>query len=659
MTLLTFNWHEAYITLLARTGHRFDVVQRHKGGFRLWLYCTRPLPDNVYMTHPDDVRRRLRDRGYDVVICHHFADVAEVTPYDVPVILVFHNYRQLEIELGRLRGLSHPAEDPARFRQCLERVVPIFISEGKRASWQVQGAVIPPGIDLDEFEGYQGSELRALRVGNFLLERDIMMGGRWGNRVLSGIPATTLGINPAIRDARLSLSFDELRDGYRSHRLYLNALREPHEDGYNLALLEAMATGAPVVALRHRGSPVEDGSSGFLAEEPAEARQRILELFDDGDRARRMGGRSREIVRARFPLSRFVSSWEKTLSEVALPRGKRASGRRDAPTHRRLNLLLLYVSYSVTTARHLERALRKHHSVLTVGPTMPDAIYQQWKLENLRERALPHDLPVEPGASLADIWRLIPAGFEPDALLWVETGLGFFPADIAQAPVPTACYLIDTHYHLDWHLRWAREFDLVFIAQKAYLPRFREAGIPSVSWLPLACDPEIHRPGPGPAEWDIGFVGSLVEPRRVALLEELGSHFRTFSARLFLEEMSDALSRARIVWNASARDDLNMRVFETLGAGGFLLTDRAPGSGLSDFFEDGVHLGLYDGDNMVERARYYLERPALREEIARRGRIEALRRHTYEHRAHTLAEAFESVPARPPRSSAAVLATSS
>jgi hypothetical protein len=32
LRILTFNWHEAYLCLLAKTGHHFTVVDKTKGG---------------------------------------------------------------------------------------------------------------------------------------------------------------------------------------------------------------------------------------------------------------------------------------------------------------------------------------------------------------------------------------------------------------------------------------------------------------------------------------------------------------------------------------------------------------------------------------------------------------------------------------------------
>ena len=74
-------------------------------------------------------------------------------------------------------------------------------------------------------------------------------------------------------------------------------------------------------------------------------------------------------------------------------------------------------------------------------------------------------------------------------------------------------------------------------------------------------------------------------------------------------------------FNTSLNGDLNMRVFEVLGAGGFLITDRlSPQSGVYELFEDGKHLVSYDSPKQLfDKLDYYLDRPEEAIAIARRG----------------------------------------
>jgi MoaA/NifB/PqqE/SkfB family radical SAM enzyme/tetratricopeptide (TPR) repeat protein len=265
---------------------------------------------------------------------------------------------------------------------------------------------------------------------------------------------------------------------------------------------------------------------------------------------------------------------------------------------------------------------------------------RKWDLEKIRGRLYGHDLPYCT-ADVGQILEHLPGGWKPDLFLWVESGVSYPLHGVSSLPCPTACWLIDTHLHLERHLEVAKSFDLVFLAQKKYVPLFREAGIRQVHWLPLACDPEIHRNFGLEPVYDVSFVGSITAAhrRRNVLLQRLSRRFSLHVERCFLEEMALVFSRSRIVFNCSVRDDLNMRVFEALSAGSLLLTDQAAGSGLEELFEDGRHLAIYRSpEELEERAAHYLGREEERASIAREGMQEVRARHTYAHRAAAILE---------------------
>jgi spore maturation protein CgeB len=101
-----------------------------------------------------------------------------------------------------------------------------------------------------------------------------------------------------------------------------------------------------------------------------------------------------------------------------------------------------------------------------------------------------------------------------------------------------------------------------------------------------------------------------------------------------LQDMSLIFSRSKIVLNKTMADDLNQRVFEVLGSGAFLLTNRIDArAGLEDLFTDGKHLVIYENqEHLLELIRYYLDHDEERESIAAAGHKEALEKHTYDAR---------------------------
>jgi hypothetical protein len=303
-----------------------------------------------------------------------------------------------------------------------------------------------------------------------------------------------------------------------------------------------------------------------------------------------------------------------------------------SPAADRARVLLAYVYYPVTTAVYFERALSQHHQVVSIGPKMDASLISAWHLENMKLPIRDQNIPTVLEPDMRMLWQRLPQEMRPDLYLWVESVSGHFPMNLDAVKIPKACYLIDSHLSLRWHVEWAKQFDHVFIAQREYLEAFRAAGNRSVHWLPLGCDPEIHRQATRVKHHDIGFVGSLNTDRRVALLNQIESAHHISYERSFWVDMADFFAQCRIVFNNAIRNDLNMRVFEVLSTGSFLLTDVAKNSGQEVLFHDKEELGIYNDATIREAVTYYLQHEEERERIAAQGRAVVHAAHTYVHR---------------------------
>ncbi len=376
----------------------------------------------------------------------------------------------------------------------------------------------------------------------------------------------------------------------------------------------------------------------------------MKELLQDPARAREWGNRARDTVRREFGLQDFVNSWTRAVHRAAVEFLESSGIQLSSPARpfhekARKNVLLDYVSYPATTAAYLERALRKEHNVITCGGLLSGEIIRRWNLESLAGRLHPQEIARDPGNSLSGVLTQVPAGWKPDVYLWVESGLDSPPPDLERHSLPKACYLIDTHLHWNQHLEWARRFDVVFLAQKAYVDRMKSEGLAHVFWLPLGCDPEIHGKLETESRYDVAFAGTVgpAHGRRHRLLQRIEDHFHLARDRCFLEAMARMYSESKIIFNHAVAGDLNMRVFEALCSGSLLVTDPAPGSGLDEFFRDREHLVIYpDEASLIPTIRYYLDHPDERHRIAEEGRREVLARHTYTHRVRDLMRVLDS-----------------
>lgn len=305
-----------------------------------------------------------------------------------------------------------------------------------------------------------------------------------------------------------------------------------------------------------------------------------------------------------------------------------------------MNILLSYVSYPVTTAVYFDRALRQNHNVITVGPHLAESMVKEWNLENMKLPIEPQDFPTNTNPDMQQIVEEISQKNRLDLYLYIESVRGYYPRNVQNIKIPKACYLIDTHLHLEEHIALGKQFDHVFIAQSEYVPEFKKHGI-NIHWLPLGCDPEIHDNFADDKKHDIGFVGSVNHDRRQELIDKLKVNFDFYFERCFWKDMSKVLSESKVVFNNAVRQDLNMRIFETLSIGSFLLTDKTKKSSQDELFVSGEDYYTYDDETIEQSTQFFLENNELRELIAQRGFEIARNAHKYIDRCNDMLEVIK------------------
>ncbi len=246
---------------------------------------------------------------------------------------------------------------------------------------------------------------------------------------------------------------------------------------------------------------------------------------------------------------------------------------------------------------------------------------------------------------------------------WGEDGLPWQEWDIPKDGGKMIYVASDTHLGKDYRFHKARNFDYAFFNQINAVPEYmanyaieakelkpnlyqdKKSG-QVFGWLPHAAEPQAYPKIEIIKKYDVGFVGHVQETpnyngfTRVEALDRLfrefpnfyyGSRHPAFPTVNLFEDAAKNFSLSKIVFNISIKDDINMRVFETLSTGSFLLTNWIPT--LGELFEDGKHLVTYKTpDEMVEKAHYYLEHEEEREKIAQAGYEEFISKHTYKHR---------------------------
>lgn len=273
-----------------------------------------------------------------------------------------------------------------------------------------------------------------------------------------------------------------------------------------------------------------------------------------------------------------------------------------------------------------------------------------WQTDKFAEEAM-KKFHVEHGDTF-EIDHIYPTGdLKPfgqyDLNLWIDWGedglTGVLPYKPYDCPKPMAYWASDTHIWdkgYEYRLNMAKRADHVFVAQKRAQEEFKRDGVNAI-WLPHAVEPLAYPKGEIlTKKYDVCFVGHINSKNREDALDRLFSVFPNFYyGQALFEDAARKFSESKIVFNIAMTDDINMRCFEVMATGSFLLTNWIPT--IEELFEDGKHLVLYRSlDEMIDKAKYYLAHDEEREKIAQAGYEEVIKRHKIQDRVDVILGEF-------------------
>ncbi len=206
----------------------------------------------------------------------------------------------------------------------------------------------------------------------------------------------------------------------------------------------------------------------------------------------------------------------------------------------------------------------------------------------------------------------------------------------------------------------------IFSFSKVTTRFFKHTKNLNASHFPFGAKP-INIPIHLPVKHDVLFVGSA-DLRRILLLEHIKEHVSIFGNRwqrnyplvsdalqiritdraVWGEELYALLASANIVLNITrthfygAETGVNLRLFEALAAGCFLLTDDC--EEVAELFEVGMEIEVFkNATELKEKIAYYLAHPAEREAIAKRGHAKFLKNYTWKIRVLDLSQRLQLV----------------
>ncbi len=315
MKLLVLNCHEAWVHQLGVLDAELDIVIGLPGRYTSdWDRRMRPVPANGRLT---TLAEALDSRvKYDCVINHNITDLLDTKSFAAPKLLVLH-----ETLDGRMA--QQDADFDARdMRATLNAYLAgvgghaIAVSRMKAMSWGVTSVVVQGSVDPESYLPHTGVVNAGLRVANHITSKRVFLNWDFHHRAFDGLALKLVGHNPDMPGVEAAEDWDALKSDFASHRFYVHTADPHFEDGYNLAMLEAMAAGLPVLTNRHPTTIVEHGKSGFICETPEEMRRHACELLAHPALAHEMGARAQQIVRSAYSPLRFKVDFTRAIADA-------------------------------------------------------------------------------------------------------------------------------------------------------------------------------------------------------------------------------------------------------------------------------------------------------------------------------------------------------
>jgi glycosyltransferase involved in cell wall biosynthesis len=300
-----------------------------------WAVATLAEPPGLRPGIIYRLARLLGERQIDVVHTHNTKPLL----YAGPAARLAGVRAVVHTRHGRRHGATRRQNFLFRLAaRCVDRIV--CVSEDSARLCRRDGIdraivqTILNGIDLDQFPcSGPSSNGPAVFVGRLTPEKDIPTLLHAARRVVVTQPGFRLviaGSGPCaseLKDLSTRLRIAEVVEFPGEVRDVPKLLRKASmfvlpsiTEGLPLTVLEAMASGLPVVATAVGGVPeaVEDGVTGALVPsgEPIALADAVLHVCSDTDKARAMGLSGRLRAETLFDVRRMVSQYEVAYAEI-------------------------------------------------------------------------------------------------------------------------------------------------------------------------------------------------------------------------------------------------------------------------------------------------------------------------------------------------------
>lgn len=309
--LLVMNCHEAWVHQLSVLDADLDIVIGLPGRtVSGWDEQMRPVPKNARLISLAQALGMQRE--YYCMVGHNITDLLDLKTRSGPKLLMLHTTIEGRMAEAPSEVSREELLDALGTYVELLRAHVVAVSALKGDSWGIPYELVPCAVASADYLEPTYELAAGIRVSNLITRRSKILMWEFHQRAFAGLPVALVGHNPDL-GSEAAKNWADLKEQLSRHRFFVHTAEPGLEDGYNMATLEAMAAGLPVLGNKNPTSPITHGVDGFLSDDPEELGAAARRLLDDTALAARMGNAARETVRRRFPLTQFKKDFTRAL----------------------------------------------------------------------------------------------------------------------------------------------------------------------------------------------------------------------------------------------------------------------------------------------------------------------------------------------------------
>ena len=234
---------------------------------------------------------------------------------------------------------------------------------------------------------------------------------------------------------------------------------------------------------------------------------------------------------------------------------------------------------------------------------------------------------------------------------------------LRQRKIVSVCWWLNDPFQFKRSLDKAPYYDFLYTNSMVSVENYKASGIYNVSWLPTACDPDVHKQVLAVDKYksEVCFAGDWCLLREQWCLE-LNKHFDlrifgpwkkklksnspllscVYDGFFSPQEMCQMFASSKIVfnihsWHGKWNHGTNPRLFEAAGCGVCQVVDwKKDIPYLFDIPNEVITYSDYSG--LISKVKDLINSPNTRESMSKNAQQHAYDEHTYTHRMHSILE---------------------